>query len=108
MVYSASLDWGDLIQIADPDTMSNSAKQEIEMKKQQNNQVVRIRSTADFETILTIQALQTPVETIGLTFETVFAGAKDPTARQKRAQFFIKKEDLKNIQAALSRAGAVR
>jgi hypothetical protein len=75
------------------------------MKKQQNTQEVRIRSTADFETILTIQALQTPTDTIGLTFETVFAGAKDPTAKQKRAQFFIKKEDLKNIQAALSRAG---
>lgn len=97
-----------MIQIADPDALSNSAKQEIEIKMQLNTQEIRIRSTADFETILTIQALQTPADTIGLTFETVFAGAKDPTAKQKQAQFFIKKEDLKNIQAALSRAGAVR
>ena len=102
MVHSASLDWGDLIQIADPDAMSNPAKQEIEMKMQLNTQEVRIRSTADFETILTIQALEAPADTIGLTFETVFAGAKDPTAKQKSAQFFIKKEDIKNIQAALS------
>ena len=78
------------------------------MKMQQNTQEIRIRSTTDFETILTIQALQTPADTIGSTFETVFAVAKDPTATQKQAQFFIKKEDLKNIQAALSSAGAVR
>jgi hypothetical protein len=29
MVYSVALDWGDLIQIADPDALSNPAKQEI-------------------------------------------------------------------------------
>jgi len=34
MVHSASLDWGDLIQIADPDALSNPAKQEIKMDKQ--------------------------------------------------------------------------
>jgi hypothetical protein len=33
LVHSATLDWGDLIQIADPDVLSHPAKQEMKMQK---------------------------------------------------------------------------
>jgi hypothetical protein len=90
-----------LIQLADPDTLSNPAKQEIDMEKQLACQEIRIATTADFETILTVRELETPNNTVELKFETVFAGAKDPEARQTKAQFFIDQHQLKKIHAAL-------
>jgi hypothetical protein len=102
MVHSAVLDWGDLIQIADPDALSNSAKQEIEMDKQLFNREVRLGSASNFETFLTIRELRTPTDTVELKFETAFAGAKDPQGRQTKAQFFINRNDLKSIELALS------
>ncbi len=106
MVHSAVLDWGDLIQIADPDTLSNSAKQEIEMDKQLFHCEVRLASASNFETFLTVRELSTPDDTVELKFETVFAGAKDPQARQIKAQFFINRNDLKSIELALSEASS--
>jgi len=102
MVHSAVLDWGDLIQISDPDALSNSAKQEIEMDKQLFNREVRLGSASNFETFLTIRELRTPTDTVELKFETAFAGAKDPQGRQTKAQFFINRNDLKSIELALS------
>ncbi len=102
MVHSAALDWGDLIQIADPDTLSNPAKQEIEMNKQLFHREVRLASASNFETFLTVRELSTPADTVELKFETVFSGAKDPQARQTKAQFFINRHDLKSIELALS------
>jgi hypothetical protein len=96
------LDWGDLIQIADPDVLFNPAKQEIEMEKQLSTQEVRIAITSNFETILTIRELKIPNNTIELKFDTVFKDAKDPQARQTKAQFFIDKKELINIHSALS------
>lgn len=102
MVHSAVLDWGDLIQIADPDALSNSAKQEIEMDKQLFHREVRLASASNFETFLTVRELSTPTDTVELKYETVFAGAKDPQSRQTKAQFFINRNDLKGIELALS------
>jgi len=102
MVHSAVLDWGDLIQIADPDALSNSAKQEIEMDKQLFHREVRLGSASNFETFLTVRELSTPADTVELKFETVFAGAKKPQARQTKAQFFINRNDLKSIELALT------
>ena len=96
------LDWGDLIQIADPDVLFNPAKQEIEMEKQLSKQKVRIASTSNFETILTIRELKIPNNTIELKFDTVFKDAKDPQAGQTKAQFFIDRKELINIHSALS------
>jgi hypothetical protein len=62
------LDWGDLIQIADPDVLLNPAKQESEMEKQLFTQEVRIAITSNFETILTIRELKIPNNTIELKF----------------------------------------
>ena len=86
-----------MIQLADPYTLSNPAKEEIDMEKQLARQEIRIAATADFETILTVRELETPNNTVELKFETVFAGAKDPQARQSKAQFFIDRHQLKKI-----------
>jgi hypothetical protein len=102
MVHSAVLDWGDLIQISDPDALSNSAKQEIEMDKQLFNREVRLASASNFETFLTVRELSTPADTVELKVETVFAGAKDPQARQTKAQVFFTRSDVESIQRALS------
>ena len=102
MVHSAVLDWGDLIQIADPDALSNSAKQEIKMEKQLFCREVRLGSASNFETFITVRELSTPANTVELKFESVFAAAKDPQARQTKAQVFLTRSDLKSIELALS------
>lgn len=101
MVHSATLNWGDLIQIADPDALSHPAKQEMEMEKQLVQREVRLGSASNFETILTVRELRSPAGTFELKFETVFAGAKDAQARQAKAQFFVDRNGLQKIQTAL-------
>ena len=96
-----TLDWGDLIQIADPDVLLNPAKQEIKMEKQLSTQEIRITTTSNFETILTIRELNIPTDTIELKFDTVFVGAKNPQARQTKAQFFIDRDQLQKIHLAI-------
>ena len=71
------------------------------MEKQLARQEIRIATTADFETILTVRELEMPNNKVELKFETVFAGAKDPEARQTKAQFFVDRDDLQSIQKAL-------
>ena len=90
-----------MIQIADPDALSNSAKQEIEMDKQLFHREVRLGAGSDFETILTVRELCSPAGRVELKFETVFAGAKDAQARQTKAQFFVDRDGLQSIQDAL-------
>ncbi len=102
VVHSVTLDWGDLIQIADPDVLSNPAKQEIEMDKQLFHREVRLESASNFETFLTVRELSTPADTVELKFETVFAGAKDPQARQTKAQVFISKNELARVVNVLT------
>ena len=102
VVHSVTLDWGDLIQIADPDALSNSAKQEIEMDKQLFHREVRLASASNFETFLTVRELSTPDDTVELKFETAFAGAKDSQARQTKAQFFVTTAELTKIGTALT------
>ena len=102
MVHSDALYWGDLIQLADPDTLSNPAKQEIKMEKHLTSHEVRLGYASNFKTIVTIRKRPAPEETIELKFDTVFAGAKDPQARQTKAQFFLAQKDLMNFQLALS------
>ena len=102
MVHSAVLDWGDLIQLAAPDALSNSAKQEIEMDKQLFHREVRLGAASNFETFLTVRELSTPADTVELKFETVFAGAKDSQARQTKAQFFVTTAELTKIGTALT------
>lgn len=102
LVHSATLYWGDLIQIADPDVLSHPAKQEMKMEKQLVQREVRLGSASNFETILTVRELRSPAGTVELKFETVFAGAKDAQARQTKAQFFVTKRDVESIQRALS------
>ncbi len=105
MIYEhgplCTLGWGDLIQIADPDALLNPAKQEIEMNKQLSKHEVLISSAPNFETILTIRELKLTNDTIELKFDTVFAGAKDPKARQTKAQFFIDRDQLQKIHLAI-------
>jgi hypothetical protein len=101
LVHSATLDWGDLIQIADPDVLSNTAKQEMKMEKQLVQREVRLGSASNFETILTVRELRSPAGTFELKFETAFAGAKDDQARQTKAQFFVGLDGLQSIQDAL-------
>ena len=48
-----------------------------------------------------MRELETPNNTVELKFETVFAGAKDPEARQTKAQFFVDQDNLQSIQKAL-------
>ena len=101
LVHSATLDWGDLIQIAEPDALSHPAKQEMKMEKQMVQREVRLGSAANFETILTVRELRSPAGTVELKFETVFAGARDAQARQTKAQFFVDQDGLQSIQKAL-------
>ncbi len=101
LVHSAILDWGDLIQIADPDALSHPAKQEIKMDNQLLQREVRFGFASNFETILTVRELRSPAGTVELKFETVFAGAKDAQARQTKAQFFVDQDGLQSIQKAL-------
>jgi len=100
LVHSATLDWGDLIQIADPDALSHPAKQEMKMEKQLVQREVRLGSASNFETILTVRELSTPAGTVELKFETVFARAKDAQARQTKAHF-VDQDGLHSIQKAL-------
>ncbi len=102
MVRSAVKDEGELIQLAHHDVSSNLAKREIDMEKQLVQREIRITTNADFETILTIRELQGPIDTIELKFETVVAGANDPTGRQMKGRFFIDRAGLNDIQQALS------
>ncbi len=102
MVHSAVLDWGDLIQIADPDALSNLAKQEIQMEKKLFRREVRLGAASNFETFLTVRELSAPADTVELKFETVFAGAKDSQARQTKAQFFVTTAELTKIGTALT------
>lgn len=102
LVRSATLDWGDLIQIADPDALSHPAKQEIKMEKQLVQREVRLGSASNFETILTLRELRSPADTFELKFETVFAGAKDAQARQTKVQFFSSKQHLGVLREILS------
>jgi hypothetical protein len=102
LVHSATLDWGDLIQIADPDALSHPAKQEMKMEKQLVQREVRLGSASNFETILTVRELRSPAGTVELKFETVFAGAKNATARQLKAQFFSSKLQLSVLHETLS------
>jgi len=102
MVRSVFQDWGDLIQIADPDALSHPAKQEMKMEKQLVQREVRLASASNFETILTVRELRSPAGTVELKFETVFAGAKDAQARQTKAQFFVAQEDISNIIFAMN------
>ena len=67
------------------------------MEKQLACQEIRIATNADFETILTVRELETPNNTVELKFETVFAGATDPEARQTKAQFFVDRGQLKKF-----------
>jgi hypothetical protein len=91
-----------LIQLADPDASSNTAKKEIEMDKKLFHREVLLGSASNFETVLTVRELSTPTDTVELKFETVFAGAKDPQARQTKAQFFINQSDLQSMQLAFA------
>ena len=91
-----------MIQLADPDALSNSAKQEIEMNKPVAFREVPIGFASNFETILSVRELQTPADTIELKFETLFANANDPNARQTKAQFFLNRKQLAEIQTVFS------
>ena len=71
------------------------------MEKQLSTHEIRIANTSNFETILTIRELKIPTDTIELKFDTVFVGAKDPQARQTKAQFFIDRDQLQKIHLAL-------
>jgi len=102
LVHSATLDRGDLIQIADPDVLSHPAKQEMKMEKQLVQREVRLGSASNFETILTVRELRSPAGTVELKFETVFAGAKDAQARQTKAQFFSSRQQLGVLHDTLS------
>jgi hypothetical protein len=72
------------------------------MDQQLFHREVGLGSASNFETFLTVRELSTPADTVELKFETAFAGAKDPQARQTKAQFFINRNDLKSIELALS------
>jgi hypothetical protein len=54
----------------------------------------RIGLAANHETIVTIKRGALDRDTIELRFETLFAGAKDPAARQVKAQFFLSEQQL--------------
>ena len=97
LVHSAILDWGDLIQIADPDTLSHPAKQEMKMEKRFVQHTVCLGSASNFEIILTVRELSAPIETLELKFEAVFTSARDAQARQTKAQFFVDRYGLQRI-----------
>lgn len=65
----------------------------------------RIGLATNHETIVTIKRGALDRDTIELRFETFFAGAKDPLARQIKAQFFLSEDQLfslnQNIQSFL-------
>lgn len=65
----------------------------------------RVGLTTNHETIVTIKRVALDCDTIELRFDTLFAGAKDPLARQVKAQFFLSEDHLfslnQNIQSFL-------
>jgi hypothetical protein len=87
-----------LIQIADPDTSSKTAKQEIKMHTKANPYHVHFGSASNFETILTLQQVDSPTGTTELKFETLFANAKDALARQTKARFYLTKNELLGLR----------
>ena len=78
------------------------------MEKKLFHREVRLGSASNFETFLTVRELSTPADTVELKFETVFAGAKDPQARQTKAQFFISKDGLVDVLNSLKVNSAYR
>ena len=66
------------------------------MSQQQQSVVkeVKLGSSDKFQTIISLKDVQSPLGNVELRFETIFAKAKDPGARQKKAQFFLTHEEL--------------
>ena len=59
---------------------------------------VKLGSSEKFQTIISIKEVQAPLGNVELRFETLFAKAKDPTARQKKAQFFLTHSELVELR----------
>jgi len=76
------------------------------MKMQTHTRGLQIAATSDFETFLTIRKLTNPEGKIELKFETVFAHAKDPKAKQTKAQFFIDQDQAQEFIDALQEFSA--
>ena len=57
----------------------------------------RLGLATNHETIVTIKRGALDRDTIELRFETLFSGAKDPLARQVKAQFFLSENQLRTL-----------
>ena len=67
-------------------------------KQQSLMQEVKLGSSEKFQTIISIKEVQSPLGNVELRFETIFAKAKDPGARQKKAQFFLTHDELVELR----------
>lgn len=74
------------------------------MSQQQQivSQVVKFGSASKFQTIISVNEVHAPVGNVELKFETLFSKAKDPNARQKKAQFFLTRDELVNLRDELT------
>ncbi len=61
------------------------------------NYEVRVGSCSTYQTIFLARELPSPMGMFELKFETVFAGAKEPQARQTKAQFFVDRGGLRDF-----------
>jgi len=59
---------------------------------------IRIGSSTNLDTYLSVQEVHTPTETVELKLQTSFHGAKDPVARQTKAQVFVTRAELAAIR----------
>ena len=64
---------------------------------------VQFGSASNFETILTLQQVDSPTGTTELKFDTLFANAKNALARQTKARFYLTKNCSTPRQADISK-----
>jgi len=63
---------------------------------------VRFGNSSKFETIIAIRQLQAPASGVEFRVDTLFGKAKNPLARQTKAQFFLTQEELTELHDEIS------
>ena len=72
---------------------------------QQNDCVVkevRFGLSSKFETIIAISQLRAPASGVEIRVETLFGKARNPLARQTKAQFFLTQAELSELRDEIS------
>jgi hypothetical protein len=100
--------WGDLIQIADPDSSSNTAKEELEMSEviamtsPTSDSIECVLSASDsYIETLSIQAIGSPPGLVELAIRTQLLSAKNPAEKRVKSRTCIERSRLLDLQQSI-------